>query len=593
MKTHTSNRLFKLLGYSAEHKPAIVVASIYSVINKFFDIFPEILIGIAIDVVIEQEDSFLAKTGITDPVQQLILLAVLTLLVWLLESLSEYCANVRWRNIAQEIQHKLRIHGVNHLQQLSLAWYERQNSGQLLAILNDDVNQVERFLNEGLHNLLQLFVSSLLIGAVFFYFSPIVACLAILPIPIILMGGFKLRAPLTGHYAKVRSMAAQLGGYLSGVIQGVITIRASVAEKACVAKVEQASQSYISANQKAIKLSSAFVPIIRMAVLAGFLVTLVIGGLQTLEGDMSPAVFTVLVFLTQRLLWPFTRFGDLLDLYERSMASAKRVFDLIDHPLEVQNTEQPVAMPTLQTGIIFDKVCFGYAPKSPVLNNFNLHIKSGEFIGIVGPTGSGKSTLMKLLLRFYDVNSGSINIDNHAIQAIDMAELRRSIGYVGQDSFLLDASIRDNLLMGKTQVSDKAIEKALFMANAAEFVSQLPQGLDTLVGERGQTLSGGQRQRLTIARGILNNPPILIFDEATSAVDNETEEAIQRSIRQLAKDHTMLVIAHRLSTIRHANRIVVLEKGHVTQIGSHETLSAQSGLYQRLWKLQTGETDAG
>ena len=388
-------------------------------------------------------------------------------------------------------------------------------------------------------------------------------------------------------------MAAQLGGQLSGVIQGVITIRASVAEKNCVDKVKQASQDYIEANQQAIKLSSAFVPIIRMAVLAGFLVTLVMGGLQTLQGDMSPAVFTVLVFLTQRLLWPFTRFGDLLDLYERSMASAKRVFDLIDHPVEVKNTQHPVTMPTLQHGIVLDKVCFGYTRESQVLTDFSLHIQPGEFIGIVGPTGSGKSTLMKLLLRFYDANSGSIKIDDHTIQTIDLAQLRSAIGYVGQDSFLLDASIRDNLLLGKTRVSDEAIEDALSMASATEFVAQLPQGLDTLVGERGQILSGGQRQRLTIARGILNNPPILIFDEATSAVDNETEEAIQQSIRQLAKNHTMLVIAHRLSTIRHADRIVVLEKGHVTQTGSHEELSTQSGLYQRLWKLQTGDTDAG
>ena len=592
MKTPSSNRLRKLLGYSTEHKPAIIRASVYSVLNKLLDIFPEILIGVAIDVVIEQEDSFLAKTGITDPIHQLILLAVITLFIWLFESLSEYGANVRWRNIAQEIQHKLRIHGVNHLQKLSLAWYERQNSGRLLAILNDDVNQVERFLNEGLHTLLQLLVSSLLIGAVFFYFSPLVACLAILPIPIILLGGFRLRAPLTGYYAKVRSMAAQLGGQLSGVIQGVITIRASVAEKACVNKVEEASEEYIEANRKAIKMSSAFVPVIRMAVLAGFLVTLVMGGLETLRGDMAPAVFTVLVFLTQRLLWPFTRFGDLLDLYERSMASAKRVFDLIDHPIEIKNTGQPLPMPKLQQGIVFDQVSFSYTPDSAVLTKFDLNIKPGEFIGIVGPTGSGKSTLVKLLLRFYEVNSGSIKIDGDPIQAVDMAQLRSAIGYVGQDSFLLDASIRDNLLMGKQQVSDQAIETALSMANATEFVNQLPEGLETLVGERGQKLSGGQRQRLTIARGILNNPPILIFDEATSAVDNETEEAIQRSIRQLAKDHTMLVIAHRLSTIRHADRIVVLEKGHLTQIGSHEELVTQDGLYQRLWKLQTGETDA-
>lgn len=566
----------------------MIKASIFSIVNKIFDVFPEILIGVAIDVVVEQEQSFLAKIGIADPRHQLALLAVVTLLIWVSESLSEYGAVVRWRNLAQEIQHKLRLDGVSHIQKLSLSWYEEQNSGQLLAILNDDVNQVERFLNEGLHNLIQMLVSSLLIGAVFLYLSPIVALFAILPIPIIILGGFRLKGPLAGRYSDVRQRAAQLGEKLSGVITGVVTIRASVAEDAMVENISRASQGYIDANREAIRLSSAFVPIIRMAVLAGFLVTLVLGGLKTLDGSLAPAAFTVLVFLTQRLLWPFTRFGDLLDLYERSLASAQRVLDLIATPIDIADSDQTKTLERIEGRITFKNVEFAYPGYKPVLNGFNLDIQAGEFIGIVGSTGSGKSTLIKLLLRFYDPQSGNITIDGVPIDKLSLAQLRNSIGYVGQDVFLMDASIEDNLLLGKEFASHEEITAALQASDSENFVNKLPEQLGTAIGERGQRLSGGQRQRLTIARGILGQPPILVFDEATSAVDNETEEAIQKSLQRLAHNRTMIVIAHRLSTIRHADKIIVLQEGTIAESGRHDELVESGQIYKRLWDLQTG-----
>ncbi|NRA66539.1 MAG: ABC transporter ATP-binding protein [Pseudobacteriovorax sp.] len=585
-----SNRLKRLLSYRSRHKKAMLVAGLYSVANKVFDVFPEILIGVAIDVVVKKEQSFLGRIGITDTYEQLTVLAIATFLIWLLESVTEYGAIVRWRNIAQEMQHQLRIHGVSHIQKLSLSWYEKQNSGRLLSILNDDVNQIERFLNNGLHDLIQMLVSSVLIGLVFFYLSPLVAVFAILPIPIIITGGFKLRGPLAGFYTEVRQKAAVLGEKLSGIITGVVTIRANVAEKAMVADIEQASDSYIMANRKAIRMSSAFVPIIRMAVLAGFLVTLVLGGIKTLDGEIAAAAFTVLVFLTQRLLWPFTRFGDLLDLYERSMASAKRVFDLIETPVDIKDAPVLDSPDIVKGKISFDHLVFAYNDRTaPVLNGFSLSIEAGEFIGVVGATGSGKSTLIRLLLRFYEAQSGTVSVDGIPVENWPLDKLRGSIGYVGQDVFLMDASIRDNLALGKTSIADEELTHALKVADAKTFVDSLPKGRDTQIGERGQMLSGGQRQRLTIARGILGNPPILIFDEATSAVDNETEEAIQSSLISLAKNRTMIVIAHRLSTIRHADRILVMDGGGVKELGTHDHLLQQKGLYKRLWDLQTGE----
>ncbi|WP_141733847.1 ABC transporter ATP-binding protein [Oligoflexus tunisiensis] len=580
--------LQRLWDYATPLRRKAVVAAVFSILNKIFDVLPEVLIGVAIDIVVAREESFLARLGLTSPGQQLAVLAFITFLIWLLESITEYGALVRWRNLAQQLQHALRMDGVRHIQKLSLSWYEKQNSGRLLSILNDDVNQVERFLNEGTHKFIQLFVSSLLVSAVFFYLSPLVAVFALLPIPLILYGGFRFRGRLAGRYAAVREAASMLGARLSGIITGVVTIRAAVAEDEQVQLVHESSQNYIETNRQAIALSSAFVPIIRMSVLAGFLFTLVLGGWQTLQGELSPAAYTVLVFLTQRLLWPFTAFGELLDLFERSMASAKRTLDLITAPVGIIDPPQTQALGRSRGALRFQAVDFAYADAPPLLKNFNLDIQPGEFIGLVGPTGAGKSTIIKLLLRFYDPTRGQVLIDDIPLTQLSQKELRRNIGYVGQDVFLLDTSIRQNLKMGKPELPDERLWEALDIAAARDFVAQMPEGLDTSIGERGQRLSGGQRQRLTIARGILGDPPILIFDEATSAVDNETEEVIQRSLQKLAHQRTLIVIAHRLSTIRHADRILVLADGQVMESGKHEELLQTNGLYARLWKIQTG-----
>jgi ATP-binding cassette subfamily B protein len=348
------------------------------------------------------------------------------------------------------------------------------------------------------------------------------------------------------------------------------------------------SDAYRVANREAIRYSSAFVPLIRMAILAGFTATLLIGGRLVLDGTMEVGIYSVLVFMTQRLLWPLTDLGETLDLYQRGMASTRRILDL----LAVRPTMAPgtAALPDpVQGEVRLDNVRFGYGDGPDVLGGIDLHVPAGATHAVVGATGAGKSTLIRLLLRFADPRSGRVLIDGHDVRTLSYPSLRRAIGYVSQDVFLFQGTVRENIAYGRPDATDDEIEAAARLAEAHEFVAAMPAGYDTVVGERGQKLSGGQRQRISLARAILRDPAILLLDEATSAVDNETEAAIQRSLARVARGRTAIVVAHRLSTVRHADRIWVLERGTVAEAGTHDELLAAGGLYAALWRVQTGE----
>ncbi|MBK9521762.1 MAG: ABC transporter ATP-binding protein [Rhodocyclaceae bacterium] len=584
------NPLRRLFAYAPGYRRDVIVASIYSILNKFFDVLPEILIGVAVDVVVSRKDSFVAKLGITDPREQLLWLAVLTVIIWVGESLFQYLYDVKWRRLAQDLQHDMRLVAYRHVQQLELAYFERNRTGNLLAILNEDINQMERFLNGGINDLIQVFVGSLMVGAVFFALTSQLAFLALVPVPAILYGAFWFQARLAPRYTAVRESAGALATRLNNNLSGIATIKAYAAEDFEAAHIAQDSNNYRAMNANAIRLSAAITPVIRMAILAGFTVTLLYGGLMALDGEIGVGSYSVLVYLTQRLLWPLTRLAEMTDLYQRSMASIQRVMDLLDTPLAIPYAGRALAATQTRGQLEFDHVRFAYdGVNVPAIDNLSLRIAPGSSVAFVGSTGGGKSTLIKLLLRFYEPQQGEIRLDGQAINGLNLQDLRRSIGYVAQDTFLADASVAENIAYGMSGVPHAAIVRAAQAAEAHEFISELPMGYETQVGERGMKLSGGQRQRLALARAILKDPPILILDEATSAVDNETEAAIQRSLDRLIVGRTSLLIAHRLSTIRHATCIHVLERGSITETGTHDELLARDGVYAALWRLQTGE----
>lgn len=584
------NPLLELWRYAGRHRRRIVNATVFSVLNKIMDIAPEILIGGAVDVVVRGEGSFLSGFGVTDVRSQLIVLAALTFVVWGLESTFEYAYGVAWRNLAQTIQHELRVDAYGHVQGLELGYFDEQSTGGLMAILNDDVNQLERFLDRGANDLIQTGTGVVGVLVVFFLLSPTIAFLSFIPIPIIVFGSIRFTRLMGPRYAAVRQQAGNLNAQLANNLGGIATIKSFTSEARETARIAVESDRYRTINREAIKLSSAFVPVIRIAILAGFLVTLLYGGFRVFDGTLEVAAYSVLVFLTQRLLWPLTRLGETLDLYQRSMASTTRILGLLG--TEAQLSDGDVALTTAEGSITFDSVSFSYHPGTPVLVDVDITAGAAETIAIVGSTGSGKTTLMKLLLRFADVDGGAIRLDRVDIRNLTLESLRRSIGLVSQDVFLFFGTVRQNILYGRPDASFEEVIEAAKAAEAHEFIEALPQGYETVVGERGQKLSGGQRQRISIARAIIKDPPILVLDEATSAVDNETEAAIQRSLELVSRHRTTLVIAHRLSTIRNADRIYVLEMGRVIEVGSHQSLIEADGVYAGLWRVQTGEAVA-
>ncbi len=581
--------LRRLLRYMNPHRGTVWLATMCSVLNKIWDLAPPLLIGLAVDVVVEREDSFLAGFGYPDPWHQILILSVVTFLIWGLESIFEYFYGILWRNLAQTVQHEMRLETFSHVQKQGMGWFDERQKGDILAILNDDINQLERFLDKGANDLLQVTTTVIVVGAVFMAISWEIALFAVIPIPVIVYGSFLYQRKLEPRYSEVRNNAGKLNALLENDLSGMSTIQSFTAEDIELKRVEKLSNDYRDANRKAIKLSAAFVPLIRMAILAGFTATLILGGKLTLEEKLAVGAYSVLIFMTQRLLWPLTRLGETFDLYQRAMASSTRVLDVLNSPTELkQGAHDPDLKEIRESDIKLENVSFAYPGRENVFSNLNLNIEAGKTIGVVGATGAGKTTLIRLLLRFAEPNEGVIGWTGKAIHDWNLESLRRSMALVDQHITLFPTSIMENIRYGRPSASDEEVKAAAEIAEATNFIESLPDNWDTMVGEGGHRLSGGQRQRIAIARAVLKDAPLLILDEATSAVDNETEAALQRSIEKISQSRTTVIIAHRLSTIRNSDRIIVLDRGQIVESGAHDELIANDKIYNRMWNVQTG-----
>ena len=588
---HSSIKSFgELIRYIRPWRAKARFAALCSTLNKIFDIAPEVLIGVAVDLVVEKENSFVASLGFGSIESQVLFLGLITFIIWALESLFQYIYSIQWRGLAQMVEHEVRVSAYDHSQRLGLSWHEEQATGNITAILNDDVNQLERFLNDGVNQIIQVIVSTICIGFIFFYISPLIASIAVLPVPIIFLVSFLFQKKLSPKYKNVRDKVGALNSSVFNNLIGIQTIKSFMTFKHEKDRVSELSKEYQKENIGAISISSAFVPVIRMGVLAGFLGTILIGSHMALSGTLAVGSYSVLVFLTQRFLWPFTTLGTLVDDFERSMASSQRIFDLLNTDVHIPEPKNPTKLDNLRSDILFDSISFNYPGGQTLFHEFSMHIKNGTSVGIVGDTGSGKTTLAKLLLRLYDPVIGAIKIGDSDIKDVSIESLRNKIGVVNQETFLFDGSIRKNIAYGNKDFEDDDIIRAAEQSQCTEFISSLSDGYNTIIGERGQKLSGGQKQRLAIARAIVRQPDVLIFDEATSSVDNKTERLIQKTFMDIKQGRTMIIIAHRLSTIRNCDNIYVIKNSRIHEQGTHDELMKNSeSFYAELWNIQTGK----
>ncbi len=582
-------RLFKYLGaYSGKMNFAISA----SVTNKIFDLMPPIMVGWLIDSVSGNTPQWIETNfNVSTPFSIALFFGILIIIVFGVESFTEWLLKLGFMRLAQRVQHDLRLDAYKQMQSREIAYFENNRTGNLMAMLNDDINQLERFLNTSFNDIIQLITLAFFASIWLFGVSWELTLIGFLPIPLIFIGSFYFQRLIGPYYRQVREAVGQLSNRLENNISGILVIKSFTAESYETERVEKVSENYRDKNFQAIKFSAAYVPLIRMLIAIGFGATMFLGAYWIMigNGKLTAGELTLFAMMIQRVLWPVTRLGGVFDELERAKASSRRIFGLIDAPNKIPNPTNPVQIETVKGDISLQNIHFSYPNGLKIINGLNINIKAGETIGIAGTTGSGKTTLIKLLLRFYDVNSGEIKIDNHNLKDWDFTKLRKNIGLVSQDVYLFHGTIEENIAYGMGNIATEEVITAAKKAELHDFIIQLPEAYQTIVGERGIKLSGGQRQRLSIARAILKNAPILILDEATSAVDTETERAIQQSLNQLTEGKTALIIAHRLSTLRHANEIIVLKDGNIAESGTHEALLNKSGIYADLWNVQIGE----
>ena len=594
--------------YGRENAVAFAVGIVSSVVARALDLLPPVLLAVAVDSIFFDErpfslwlvpDAWLPTTQ----VEQLYVATGLIALSFFGGAAFHWTRNWGWNSFAQHIQHAVRTDTYDKMQRLNMDFFADKQTGEMMSILSNDVNRLERFLNDGMNSAFRLGVMVIGIAAILLYWNWQLAVVTLTVVPVIGYFTYRFVQTIQPKYAEVRSSVGQLNSRLENNLGGIQVIKSSNTEPYESDRVDDVSEEYFSANWDAIGTRIKFFPGLRLLSGIGFILTFVLGGVWVLtyqqtgaaplffSGGLSPGEFVGFILFTQRFIWPMAQFGQIINMYQRAYASAARIFGLMDEPARI--TEDPNAedLAVDEGRVVYDDVTFGYDDDETIVEDVSFEVDGGDTLALVGPTGAGKSTVLKLLLRMYDVDEGSIEIDGADLRDVTIPSLRRSIGYVSQDTFMFYGTVAENIRYGTFGATHEEVVDAAKAAEAHEFVRNLPDGYDTEIGERGVKLSGGQRQRLSIARAVLRDPEILVLDEATSDVDTETEMLIQRSLDRLTAERTTFSIAHRLSTIKDADEIVVLEDGRIVERGDHGDLLANDDLYAHLWGVQAGEID--
>jgi ATP-binding cassette, subfamily B, bacterial len=494
-----------------------------------------------------------------------------------------------WKEFASHAEHELRAKAFAHIETLDMSFFDAQNTGQLLSILSADVSGVGRFLETGPSNAIQAAVTVTLCLLTVTFISPSLALLAALPAGAVLLTSRYFQKKIAPLYMQFGQDSAELNQLLANCLGGIATIKSFTAEEREAKRVAECSNRRRVSYDRAIAASSSNASFLHGTVYStASALTVATGAVYVHQGSMSNKSFLTVAQLVPKFFASVSQIDEIYDSYLNAGVSSQRLLNIFEAQPGIRSGKRHLLPQDLRGDIKFQNVSFKYPTGVEVLRDINLEMRPGKTVGIVGATGAGKTTLVKLLLRFYDVSGGSITIDGTDIRSLPLGQLRQIIGFVSQDIYLFDGTVYDNIVYGRPGATMEEVIEAARAADAHDFIMRLPQGYDSVVGERGQRLSMGQRQRISIARAVLKNAPMLVLDEATASVDNETEAAIHRSIERVAVGRTMAVIAHRLSTVRNAACIYVIDEGAVREKGTHDELLAAGGLYASLWNVQTG-----
>jgi ABC-type multidrug transport system fused ATPase/permease subunit len=568
--------LLRVLQYLRPHRRLALITLVCAACATALELVPPWVVKIIIDDVIQAHDA--------------------ALLPWVLGGLVAAYASknvfaslrIRLNNrVEQTVVHDLRRHVFAALQRLSINYFENRSTGEIMSRVTNDTEHVERIFIDGLEGMLTALLTLIGITILLFILNWKMALLALLPIPMLMLAASWFTRTVHGYYHDIRKRSAELSSYLQDALSGIRETMGFTRQAYEQRRFDRLSQDYSDTNLKAMYLWSIYSPGMILLGSLGTVLILWYGAGEVLAGRLT--LGELVLFLSYLALFyvPINQIHSVNHMLQHALAASERVFDVLDAVPDVVDRPGLVTPPQRVEGAVrFEQVQFHYRPDVPVLKNLSFSVAPGERVALVGPSGAGKSTLLKLLMRFYDATGGAVLIDGTDVRALPLAYLRQQIGFVQQEPFLFNGTVRDNILYADLNASQHQLEAVAQAARAHEFIAALPEGYDTWIGERGVKLSVGQKQRVSIARVLLKDPPIVVFDEATSNIDTETEVKIREALNELTKGRTTFIIAHRLSTLHDVDRILVIDGGRLVEEGQHDALLRQGGVYAGLYEAQ-------
>lgn len=569
-KVYDSRVIGRLPRYLAPVKGRMSVGALGMLVRTLATLAAPYLVGMATDNIIAKDFGGLGMA--------VIFFVLASLLTWG----GQYLENVYLAYAGQAIIRRMRTDMFDHLQRLSLSFFDTHKVGKLMSRVQNDVSQIEELVTQGILTLITSFLTLIGIAVIIIVMNPRLALITLTVIPFMVVMTIVWQKYARQAFIRVRRAIAIVNSQLQEDMSGVRVIQSLSREEENMEQFDRVNKAHLDANVTAVKLEALMMPMVFIFTGVAFAIVIVIGGMQVLDGAMTIGALMSFLLYVQRFFDPVLELSMQYTELQRAMASGSRIFELMDILPEIQDRPDAKEMPTVKGEIAFNNISFAYEANKNVLHNINLTVKPGETVAIVGQTGSGKSSLVSLTARFYEVTKGSVTVDGHDVRSVTQQSLRKQIGIVPQDPILFSGSIEENIKFGRLDAARDQVVDISKMVGAHHFINRLESGYDTQVGQRGVNLSAGQRQLLCLARAILADPKILILDEATSNVDTNTERIMQRALRKLTKGRTCLTIAHRLSTVTKADRIIVLEKGKIVEEGTHQELLAKRGLYYKM-----------